>query len=109
GEGGGRGCQRKGKRCQLNLCLAAFEGFGDKPVDLFHLIIGHGVTADRAAAGMHHKKTPGSSERSIKGIGKTNIKSEILTRVWIHLRGRDVIKSFRRLMISLHNLRPKFS
>src|SRR4029450_1069801 len=58
---------------------------------------------------MHHKKTTGSAKRAIKGIGKTNIKGEILTRVWIHLLWCNVIKSFGCLVISLDNLRPEFS
>src|SRR5258705_5723324 len=58
---------------------------------------------------MHHKKTTGSPKRSIKGIGKTDIKGDIFTRQWVHLLWCNVIKSFRRLEIPLDNLWAKFS
>src|SRR5262245_52493657 len=58
---------------------------------------------------MHHKKTAGSTQRSIKSIGIANIEGEILTGVWIHLLRCNIIKSFRRLVITLDNLWPKFS
>src|SRR5690349_5322321 len=58
---------------------------------------------------MHHKKTTGSPKRTIKGIGKTGIESEIFTRIWVHLIWSNVIKSFRRLVIPLPSLWPEVS
>ena len=102
-------CHSEGKGFQLNFFLPASECFVNETVNLVHRIIRHGVTADRFAAAMHHKKGAGSPERAIKGIGKTNIKGEISTRHWVHLVWSNVIKSFRRLVIPFEDLRPEMS
>src|SRR5262249_1254679 len=95
------------KSLQLNLLLSAFECFFNETVDFFHCVIRHRVTTNGPAAAMHHEKTAGSPERTIKGIGKTRIKRKILTRTRVHLIWSDVIKPFRRLIISLPEFRPK--
>src|SRR5262252_9518175 len=58
---------------------------------------------------MHHKKTTSPPKGSIKGVRITSIKGKILVRPWVHLIWGNVIKSFRRLVIALGNLRPEFS
>src|SRR5262249_24318694 len=99
----------EGKGFELNFVLTTFERFVSKAIDLFHFIISHGVTADRLTATMHHKKTPGPPKGSIKGVGITSIKGKILNRPWVHLTWSNVIKSLRRLVITLGNLRPELS
>lgn len=97
------------KSLQLNLFLPAFECFLNETVDFFHCVIRHCVTSNGSATAMHHKKTAGSPERTVEGIGKTRIERKIFARIGIHLSWSDVIKAFRRLTIALHKFRPEIS
>src|SRR6516164_3662333 len=99
----------KWESLELNFFLPALECFVNKSVDFFHCIICHRVTTNGSTAAVHHEKAAGSSERAIIGVGKTSIEREIFARIGIHLSRSDVIKTFGRLMVSLHKLRPKIS
>src|SRR6516164_3301003 len=102
-------CHSKWKSLQLNFFLPALKCFVNETVDLIHRVICHGVTTNGSTTAMHHKKTAGSTERTIKGIGETRIERKIFTRIGVHLIWSDVIEPLGCLIVSLHKFRPKIS
>ena len=53
--------------------LALVERRRDETPDLVDHGIGHGVTADRGAAAMHHEERAGAPVRLVEQIGKAEI------------------------------------
>ena len=56
---------------------------------------------------MHHEEVPRAVMGAVKGVGIAKIKTQMITRMGVQPRGRDKIKPFGRLAITLLFLGPK--
>ena len=89
---------------KLERLLAAEEGFAAERIDFRDLFVGHRVAAARRAIAMHHQLRAGVPERAVIGVGVAGIEREVIGRLRIHLRRRDVVEAFGRLAVAFAHL-----
>ena len=88
----------------LERALSAEEGFTPQRVDVRDLFVGHRVAAARRAVAMHHQLRAGAPQRFVERVGVAHVERQIIRRLRIHLRRRDVVEAFRRLAVAFLDL-----
>jgi hypothetical protein len=58
---------------------------------------------------VHHEMRAGPAMRTVVGVRVPGVEGEVMSRVWVHLSGRDRVEPFRRLAVSHPDLRPKLA
>ena len=99
----------EGEGLQLHCLLAALEGVARKTVDFKNLRIRHRITAGGGAGTVDHQIGAVAAIGGIIAVRKAGIDGEVILRVRIEMRRRQVIKTFRRLPVTLFHLGAELS
>lgn len=104
-----RGRQAERVGLDLERRAAAAEGVAGEAVDLADLVVGHGVAADRQAVAVDHQEAAAAAVRAVEGVGIAEVDRQMIVRVRVHLRGRDRVKTLRRLAVAFVEFRAEIA
>ncbi len=100
---------RKGKACSLNGLLATLEGVAGETVDFKDLRVRHRIAAGGRTGAMDHQVGAVAAVGGIVAVRKAGVDGEVIFRVGIEVRGRQVVETFRRLPVALFHLGAEFA